>query len=66
MQNLLLIYGDKMAQSDKQYFKDFFEENKSIQNSFTVKDKKGMTHIFEREKTEYKFRKTKGLNRSKT
>ena len=38
-----------MVQSDKQYFKDFFEENKSIQNGFIVKDKKGMTHIFDRE-----------------
>lgn len=38
-----------MAQSDDQYFKDFFEEKTSIDDSFTVIDKKGTTHVFDKQ-----------------
>jgi hypothetical protein len=37
-----------MAQSDKQYFIDFFKESDVIDDSFTVVDKKGTTHIFDK------------------
>lgn len=38
-----------MVQSDKQYFKDYFEESDKIKDSFTVVDKRGVTHIFDKE-----------------
>jgi len=38
-----------MAQSDKQYFKDFFNEKESINDEFVIVDKRGVTHVFEKE-----------------
>jgi hypothetical protein len=37
-----------MAQSTKQYFKDFFEESDKINDSFQVTDSKGTVHIFDK------------------
>jgi hypothetical protein len=38
-----------MAQSTRQYFKDYFEESNKINDSFEVTDSKGNVHIFDRD-----------------
>ena len=38
-----------MAQTTKQYFKDYFEESDSIQDVFEVTDSKGTLHIFDKD-----------------
>mgnify|MGYP001583285306 CR=1 FL=1 len=38
-----------MAQSTKQYFKDFFEEKDSIKDSFEVTDSQGTLHVFDKQ-----------------
>jgi len=38
-----------MAQSTKQYFKDFFEEKDSIKDSFEITDSQGTLHVFDKQ-----------------